>query len=99
MGKYELTRKAVSDLNEIWQYTVDNWSEKQADRYYNMLLDICQEIADNPELGRNYNEIKPELFGVKANRHIIFYRKMRGSPIEITRILHERMDLKRRMNE
>ena len=89
MSKYELTRKAVSDLNEIWQYTVDKWSEKQADRYYNMLLDICQEIADNPELGRNYDEIKPELFGVKANRRIIFYRKMRGRPIEITRILHE----------
>ncbi len=99
MGKYELTRKAVFDLNEIWQYTVDNWSEKQADRYYNMLLDICQEIADNPELGRNYDEIKPELFGVKANRHIIFYRNLRGRPIEIIRILHERMDLKRRMNE
>ena len=97
MGKYELTRRAVSDLNEIWQYTVNNWSEKQADRYYNMLLDICQEIADNPELGRTYDEIIPELFGVKANRHIIFYRKMRGRPIEITRILHERMDLKRRM--
>ena len=99
MGKYELTKKAVSDLNEIWQYMVDNWSEKQADRYYNMLLKICQEIADNPELARNYDEIKPELFGIKANRHIIFYRKMSGRPIEITRILHERMDLKRRMNE
>ena len=64
-----------------------------------MLLDICQDIADNPELGRNYDEINSELFGVKANRHIIFYRKIRGRPIEITRILHERMDLKRRMNK
>ncbi len=99
MAKYKLTRKAVSDLNEIWQYTADNWSENQADRYYKMLLDICQDIADNPELGRNYDEIKPELFGVKANRHIIFYRKIKGHFIEITRILHERMDLKRRINE
>ncbi len=99
MAKYELTRKAVSDLNEIWQYTVDNWSENQADIYYKMLLDICQDIADNPELGRNYDEINSELFGVKANRHIIFYRKIKGRPIEITRILHERMDLKRRMNK
>ncbi len=99
MAKYELTAKAISDLNKIWEYTIKNWSENQADRYYNMLLDICQDIANNPEIGRNYDEIKPELFGVKINRHIIFYRKMRGRPIEITRILHERIDIKTRMSE
>ena len=51
MAKYELTNKAVADLNGIWEYTVENWSENQADKYYDMLLEICQDIADNPELG------------------------------------------------
>ncbi len=64
-----------------------------------MLLDICQEIANNPELGKKYEGIKSELLGVKANRHIIFYRKLNTHPIEITRILHERMDLKKRIIE
>ena len=99
MAKYELTNKAVADLNGIWEYTVENWSENQADRYYNMLLDICQDIADNPELGKNYDGIKSDLFGLKANRHVIFYRKSEVNPIEITRILHERMDLKMRITE
>ena len=99
MAKYELTNKAVADLNGIWEYTLENWSENQADRYYDMLLDICQDIANNPELGKNYNGIKSELFGLKAIRHIIFYRKSNMHPIEITRILHERMDLKRRIME
>ena len=99
MAKYELTNKAVSDLNGIWEYTVGNWSENQADRYYNMLLDICQDIADNPELGINYHGIKSELFGLKASRHIIFYRKRIDQPIEITRILHGQMDLKNRITE
>lgn len=27
MAKYELTNKAVVDLNEIWEYTIENWSE------------------------------------------------------------------------
>jgi toxin ParE1/3/4 len=36
---------------------------------------------------------------LKANRHIIFYRKSPGNIIEITRILHERMDLKNRIME
>ena len=50
--------------------------KNQVDRYYDMLLDIYQDIADNPELGKNYEGIKSELFGLKANRHVIFYRKL-----------------------
>lgn len=99
MAEYKLTNKAVEDLTGIWNYTFDKWSEKQADRYYNLLLDSCQDIADNPELGKNYEGITPELFGLKTNRHIIFYRKLIDQPIEITRILHEQMDLKNRINE
>ena len=99
MVKYELTNKAVADLNKIWEYTLENWSENQADRYYDVLLGICQDIADNPELGKNYDGIKSDLFGLKANQHVIFYRKSEVNPIEITRILHERMDFKKRITE
>ena len=99
MAKYELTNKAVQDLNNIWDYTFETWSEYQADKYYEMLLSSCQDIADNPELGKNYTGITSKLFGLKANRHIIFYRKSINNPIEITRILHEQMDLKNRLAE
>lgn len=99
MPKYNLTNEAVEDLTNIWNYTFEKWSEKQADTYYKMLLENCQNIADAPEIGKNYDGIRIELFGVKANRHIIFYRKFSDRPIEITRILHERMDLKNRLDE
>lgn len=99
MAEYLLTNKAVEDLNRIWDYTFDNWSEDQADKYYNMLLGFCHNIADNPALGKNYEGIRTDLFGLKANRHIIFYRKINPRMIEITRILHERMDLKNRITE
>ena len=99
MVEYKLTNKAVEDLTKIWDYTFDKWSEKQADKYYEMLLENCQHIADNPNIGKNCEGIKEELFGIKVNKHIIFYRKSDNNPIEITRILHERMDLKSRINE
>lgn len=99
MAEFKLTHKAVEDLSRIWNYTYDNWSEKQADRYFRMLLEICQDIADNPDLGKNYDGVRDDLFGLNANRHIIFYRKLIDQPIEITRILHERMDLKNRIIE
>ncbi len=99
MAEYILTNKAVEDLNGIWNYTVDKWSEEQADRYYDMLLHNCENIANNPHLGKNYDGVKTGLFGLRANKHIIFYRIPDNRPIEITRILHGRMDLKNRTTE
>lgn len=99
MAKYELTNKAVEDLTGIWEYTIEKWSEQQADRYYNLLLDSFQDIANNPDLGKNYEGITNDLFGLKTSRHIIFYRKRINLSIEITRILHGQMDLKNRITE
>jgi len=99
MAKYKLTNKAVEDLSKIWDYTFEVWSEKQADKYYEILISNCQEIADNPSLGKNYDGITQKLLGIKVNRHIIFYRTSIENYIEITRILHERMDLKKRILE
>lgn len=34
MAKVILRQKAIDDLNDIWYYTFEKWSEKQADKYY-----------------------------------------------------------------
>ena len=99
MAKYKLTNKAVEDLSKIWDYTFEVWSEKQADKYYDGLISNCQDIAENPDLGKNYKGISKKLLGLKTNRHIIFYRASSNQYVEITRILHERMDLKKRIAE
>tara|TARA_R110002111_G_scaffold246894_1_gene309693 strand:- start:31 stop:330 length:300 start_codon:yes stop_codon:yes gene_type:complete len=99
MAEFKLTKKAIEDLDKIWNYTFDKWSETQADKYYAMLISNCAEIANNSDLGKSYEGITPNLRGVKANRHIIFFRKMEDSHLEIIRILHGRMDLKKRIKE
>jgi toxin ParE1/3/4 len=99
MAKYKLTNKAVADLSKIWKYTFEVWSEKQADKYYDGLISNCEEIAENPDFGKNYEGISKQLLGIKSNRHIIFYRTLNENYVEITRILHERMDLKKRITE
>lgn len=99
MAKYRLTNKAVDDLTQIWNYTFDKWSESQADKYYNMLLDNCEEVANSPDLGKNYSGVTKNLLGFNAGAHIIFYRRIEETEIEITRILHEQMDLKNRIKE
>ncbi len=52
MAKYQLTNKAVEDLANIWDYNFEEWSEVQADIYYNYLLECFQKLAYNPKLGK-----------------------------------------------
>jgi len=57
MPSYYLTNKAIDDLSKIWDYTFENWSENQADKYYSSLIDSCNTIAQNPDLGIKYEGI------------------------------------------
>jgi toxin ParE1/3/4 len=99
MAKYKLTNKALEDLSKIWYYTYEVWSESQADKYYFELLEDCQVLAENKNLGKNYTEINNDIFGFKSGQHIIFFRIFSENEIEITRFLHSRMDLKNRIKE
>ncbi|MBX3163819.1 MAG: type II toxin-antitoxin system RelE/ParE family toxin [Bacteroidetes bacterium] len=99
MAKYFLSNKAVEDLSDIWNYTYDEWSETQADKYYQELIDCCKNISKNPAIGRQYPEIDFGILGYLANKHIIFYRLLKANEIEVIRILHSSMDLKNRIKE
>lgn len=99
MLKLTLRQEAINDLTDIWTYTAENWSESQADKYYESIKLACREISNNPKLGKEYREIRRELFGHKINKHIIFYHIIEDKEIEVHRILHERMDIEKRLSE
>ncbi|MCX6195031.1 MAG: type II toxin-antitoxin system RelE/ParE family toxin [Flavobacteriia bacterium] len=97
MAKFKLTNNAVKDLSDIWFYTVEAWSESQADKYYKLIISACSTIATKPQIGKAYPEIYSDLKGKLTSKHIIFYRVLEDQTIEITRILHERMDLRNKL--
>ncbi|RYG11048.1 MAG: type II toxin-antitoxin system RelE/ParE family toxin [Chitinophagaceae bacterium] len=99
MVNYQLSNKAVDDLTDIWFYTYYTLSEKQADKYYELLIYAFSQIADKPELGKIYSDIHPNLLGLIIGKHIIFYHEIKHDQVEIIRILHEQMDYKNRLNE
>lgn len=49
----------------------------------------CNGIADNPNVGKEYDGINKNLLEVKSEKHIIFYQIINP----------ERMDLKNRITE
>ena len=99
MAKFTISNKAVEDLSNIWNYTFDTWSESQADKYYSILLESCQDIANDIVSGKHYPEIDKNIFGFKSGQHIIFYTSLPKGKILIIRILHSSMDLRNRLSE
>ena len=99
MAKVILRQEAIDDLNDIWDYTFEQWSENQANKYYASLKTACNEIGENPDIGREYFGISRNLLGLKSGKHIIFYHLNTSNEVEIIRIIHERMDLKTRLTE
>jgi toxin ParE1/3/4 len=97
MAKYYFSNEAVEDLSEIWNYTFSTWSEKQADTYYELILNTCNELAIKPSLGKEYDIVTKGILGLRTGEHIIFYSVISQNEIEVARILHGMMDLKRKI--
>lgn len=97
MSNYKLSAKAKEDLENIWNYTIEVWSRNQANKYLKLIFAECDRIVENPNLGRNYSQIRKDYFGRKIGSHIIFFKISNSKEIEVVRILHEKMDLKSRI--
>ena len=65
----------------------------------NILFKITKKLQIIRIQEKKHEGITKSLLGMKTNRRIIFYRIFNENYVEITKILHERMDLKKRMKE
>lgn len=95
---FVISKKVVSDLEEIWLYTVEKWSVQQADRYYNLIFNEINYISKNSNAGKSMEHVRKSYRASKVNSHLIFYRVINDT-IEVIRILHERMDMENRLND
>ena len=98
MAKIRLSRKAIADLDSIWDYTVETWSEEQAVAYYQHIYTAIQNLDNLPDfLEKKYDVIKPGLLGFKVGHHFVFYTRHPDGTIQVIRILHECMDYQRHL--
>lgn len=96
MGKYSISRKAIADLDGIWDYTKEHWSEEQATKYYQQISLSIQCISDLPAFAvQGYNAIRSGLLGYHVGHHIILFKRKEDGSIWVNRILHEMMDFQR----
>ena len=69
---YTISQKATEGLEEIWLHTYFYWSEKQADKYYNILIKNIKLIARNTTIGRCADYIKQGYRCLPVEQHLIF---------------------------
>jgi toxin ParE1/3/4 len=73
--KIKISKEANEDIEKIWLFTFDNWSLEQADRYYNLIMDEIEFIAENYNSGKSMNHIRKGYRATKVKSHVIFFKK------------------------
>ena len=99
MAEYTISEKALEDLNNIWIYTAENWSVEQANRYYNLIVDEIEYVSENLENAKDFKNVRKNYKFSKVKSHLVFYKKTENTEMEVVRILHEKMDIKNRIND
>lgn len=93
MAFYRLSPLAESDLEQIWLYTLNEWSLDQANRYYELIMDTIEELASGRKQGRKV-DIRDGYLKYGAGKHVVFFRRA-GATMNVIRILHQNMDAER----
>jgi toxin ParE1/3/4 len=73
MSNYLLSVKADKDLDDIADYSLETWGEKQTLEYIYELIYFLEKIANTPNIGRNAFEFSPNLKRYNYKAHSIFY--------------------------
>ena len=60
MAEYIVNEKALDDLRNIWIYTAENWSIEQANRYYHLITDEIEFVAENFETTKDSGNIRKD---------------------------------------
>lgn len=82
--------KADSDLEEIFDYSVERFGFSRAVSYVRDIEAMFFELAANPGSGKPFDPQRPHYLHKRVESHFIYYG-ICDSGIEVFRILHERM--------
>lgn len=96
--QYELSIEADKDLENIFDYTLQEFGSNQAMEYVSSFENTSEKVCWNPEIGRRRVEIRLYLGSIVKESHVVFYRLL-DNRIRIVRIFHGSMDLPQRFRD
>ncbi len=96
MASYRLSEIAGLDINDLYVDGVLKYGLRQADLYYNGLIERFEFLADNPDIGTNSDELAPNVQRFPYGRHVVFFISVDTETL-IVRVLGEEMDFERHL--
>lgn len=96
---YNIHPHAEQQLVDIWSFSEQQWGSKQADKYIDDIYKQIKFASENFSLLKSLPKIN--LHDIKyfhCNRHYIFAQKP-GKKLLILAVLHDSMDIPRRISE
>jgi toxin ParE1/3/4 len=65
---------SLLSIRALYEYGILHYGQERADRYYNGLVERCEELAENPRLWQAVDHIYPGYRRSVYGRHSIYYR-------------------------
>jgi toxin ParE1/3/4 len=87
--KVVLRPRARADLRDIWLYTVERWSKRQAESYVRGLYAMFGFLADQPEVARERLDVSPPVRLHPYKSHLVIFRAS-DLTLDVLRVVHGR---------
>ncbi|MEO9652437.1 MAG: type II toxin-antitoxin system RelE/ParE family toxin [Roseobacter sp.] len=91
MGHYQLTSKADADIDGIYEYTIQKFGLRQAQKYLGEMEDKFSKLVEYPSFGSDYGFISPDLRRYELAAHSVYYVPAKDG-ILILRVLGNSQD-------
>ncbi|MEO9612133.1 MAG: type II toxin-antitoxin system RelE/ParE family toxin [Nitratireductor sp.] len=100
MKKYFLQPAASARLEEVFLYTLDRFGPVQADEYLDGVFALFEDIAERRLAWQPIpSEFRVDGFFARYGSHFVFWKLRSDNHVAIVAILHQRMDMARRLRE
>lgn len=98
MNRYELSKEALADLDELWLYIAED-SIDAATRTTDAILDACALLGKHPQIGHEREDLtdRPVLFW-SSGKYMLVYRPD-TTPLLVVAVLHASRDLATLLND
>lgn len=91
--KISFSLEAEQDLVTLFVYSIEQFGETQAKKYYKELQNVFQIIADNPQIGKSLDYLDLDFLVFFHQKQAIFYRlKQEENLLEIVRVISQNRD-------
>jgi plasmid stabilization system protein ParE len=89
---FKIESAASFRLDEIYQYTLNEWCKNEAEMYVNGLFVVFDKIVNKQVLSHPVPaELNVNGFYVMYKKHFVYWKYLESGEVGIVTILHERM--------